>query len=96
MLVERTVNAPLRSTSGNSYFSRADQKNKVSPLSEVGSKAMDKLSGVSSRQSGRVLKIVVFVHGFQVLSFSLSCRPSKVSADIFNIFFLHDNATVAT
>ncbi|CDP14916.1 unnamed protein product [Coffea canephora] len=65
MLVERTVNAPLRSTSGNSYFSRADQKNKVSPLSEVGSKAMDKLSGVSSRQSGRVLKIVVFVHGFQ-------------------------------
>lgn len=65
MIVERTVNAPLRSTSGNSYFSRADQKNKVSPLSEVGSKAMDKLSGVNSRQSGRVLKVVVFVHGFQ-------------------------------
>ncbi|KAL3513284.1 hypothetical protein ACH5RR_026001 [Cinchona calisaya] len=65
MIVERAVNAPLRSTSGNSYFSHADQKNKVSPLSEVGSKAIDNLPGASTRQSGRILKMVVFVHGFQ-------------------------------
>ncbi|KAL3528277.1 hypothetical protein ACH5RR_007599 [Cinchona calisaya] len=65
MIVELAVNAPLHSTSRNSYFSRTDQKDKVSPLSEVGSKGMDKISGASPWQSDRVLKMVVFVHGFQ-------------------------------
>ncbi|CAI9112471.1 OLC1v1012925C2 [Oldenlandia corymbosa var. corymbosa] len=65
IIIERAVNAPLRSTSGNSYFSRMDPKNKLSPLSEVGSRGPEKLSVAGTRQSGRVLKIVVFVHGFQ-------------------------------
>ncbi|KAK3000770.1 hypothetical protein RJ639_020617, partial [Escallonia herrerae] len=65
IIVERVVNAPMRSTSGNTYFSNLDQKDTHSILSGIGSKPVNKLSGASPRQSGRVLKIVVFVHGFQ-------------------------------
>lgn len=61
------ANAPVRSTSINSYFSEMDQKDKPGLLSSgIGPKSIDKLSSTSFRQSGRVLKIVVFVHGFQV------------------------------
>lgn len=65
VIVERAVNAPLRSTSGNSFFSNLDRKSKEYPLSVTGLKSMDKLSGANEKQNGRVLKIVVFVHGFQ-------------------------------
>ncbi|KAL0335685.1 UNVERIFIED_CONTAM: hypothetical protein Sradi_4780400 [Sesamum radiatum] len=65
VLVERVVNAPVRPTSGNSYFSHVDQKDTNSLTTGVGSDSSNKLSGASPRQSGRVLKIVVFVHGFQ-------------------------------
>uniref|UniRef100_A0A5B7C301 DUF676 domain-containing protein n=1 Tax=Davidia involucrata TaxID=16924 RepID=A0A5B7C301_DAVIN len=64
IIVERVVNAPLRSTSGNSYFSNLDHKDTSTLLTRIGSKAKSKLTGASPQQ-GRVLKIVVFVHGFQ-------------------------------
>ncbi|KAK4427205.1 hypothetical protein Salat_1489400 [Sesamum alatum] len=65
VLVERVVNAPVRATSGNSYLSHVDQKETNSLTAGVGSDSSNKLSGASPRQNGRVLKIVVFVHGFQ-------------------------------
>lgn len=66
IIVERVVNAPLRSTSGNSYFAHPNQKDAPSLLTDIGSKAKHKVSGPGPQQQGRVLKIVVFVHGFQV------------------------------
>lgn len=68
VIVERVVNAPLRTTSGNSYFSLLDQKDAHSTLAGIGSNALSSLSGSAPRQSGRVLKIAVFVHGFQACS----------------------------
>lgn len=65
IIVERAVNSPLRSTSGNSFFTNLDQKYKENPFSVAGLKSTDLLSGASQKQNGRVLKIVVFVHGFQ-------------------------------
>ena len=65
IIVERVVNAPLRSTSGNSYFSNLNQKDPSPLLADIGSKANNKLSAPRPQKSGRVLKIVVFVHGFQ-------------------------------
>nr|XP_043610497.1 protein FAM135B-like isoform X2 [Erigeron canadensis] len=59
IIVERVVNAPLRSLSGKSYFRNMDpQDAKVSPP-EIDS------SFSSNKQRGRILKIAVFVHGFQ-------------------------------
>lgn len=65
VIVERVINAPLRSTSGNSYFTNPNEKDTPSLLTDIGSKAKNK-SGPNTQQRGRVLKIVVFVHGFQV------------------------------
>ncbi|KAL3618006.1 hypothetical protein CASFOL_038327 [Castilleja foliolosa] len=64
VVVERVVNAPVRSTSGNSYFSQLDQKDTNSLTAGVDSDPSNKLSG-ATRQNNRILKIVVFVHGFQ-------------------------------
>ncbi|KAK2664209.1 hypothetical protein Ddye_002783 [Dipteronia dyeriana] len=65
VILERVVNAPLRSTSGHSYFSHLDLRNNpglfIGPSIGAGKKA----TGSNSQQSSRVLKIVVFVHGFQ-------------------------------
>ncbi|MCD7455419.1 hypothetical protein HAX54_028070 [Datura stramonium] len=65
VIVERVVNAPLRSTSGNSYFIHREPKDANSLLVETHSKGTKKIHGGSPCQNGRVLKIVVFVHGFQ-------------------------------
>lgn len=65
VIVERVVNAPLRSTSGNSYFIHREPKDANSLLVETHSKGTKKINGGSPCQNGRVLKIVVFVHGFQ-------------------------------
>lgn len=64
IIVERVMNGPLRTTSGNSYFSSVNKKDTSGMVTEL--KSVNKLSGASPQQSGRVLKIVVFVHGFQV------------------------------
>ncbi|KAK9288972.1 hypothetical protein L1049_017443 [Liquidambar formosana] len=65
ILVERVAHAPLRTTSGNSYFSQMDQKDIPSLPTGSGRKASNKLTSASPQQNGRILKIVVFVHGFQ-------------------------------
>ncbi|XP_071721425.1 uncharacterized protein [Rutidosis leptorrhynchoides] len=59
IIIERVVNAPLRSPSGNSYFRNIDPKDTKTILPEVDS------SLTSNNQKGRILKIAVFVHGFQ-------------------------------
>ncbi|KAI3697055.1 hypothetical protein L6452_29781 [Arctium lappa] len=59
IIVERVVNAPLHSPSGNSYFRNMDPKDTNGLLPEIDSR----FSG--NQQKGRVLKIAVFVHGFQ-------------------------------
>ncbi|KAH9616475.1 hypothetical protein KSS87_009440, partial [Heliosperma pusillum] len=61
LIVERVINAPRRSYSGNSYFCDADQKAPSNIITEF--KTTSKMSG--AEQQARVLKIVVFVHGFQ-------------------------------
>ncbi|GFY94301.1 putative serine esterase family protein [Actinidia rufa] len=65
IIVEHVMNAPLRSTIGNSRFSNFNQKDASPLLADIGSKAKNKLSAPKPQQRGRVLKIVVFVHGFQ-------------------------------
>ncbi|XP_042003199.1 protein FAM135B-like isoform X2 [Salvia splendens] len=64
VIVERVVNAPVRSTTGNFYFNQLDQKYTNGLVAGVDSIPPNKLSG-PTHQTGRVLKIVVFVHGFQ-------------------------------
>ncbi|KAF8377185.1 hypothetical protein HHK36_030558 [Tetracentron sinense] len=66
IIVERVVNAPLSTTSGHSYFSPLDQKDASSLFMVPDTKAVNNLSSAGPQQNGRVLKIVVFVHGFQV------------------------------
>lgn len=65
IIVERVVNVPRRTTSGNSYFSQLDQKDTPNLLTAPLFNAVNKSSVASPQQNGRVLKIVVFVHGFQ-------------------------------
>ncbi|KAJ0011346.1 hypothetical protein Pint_32923 [Pistacia integerrima] len=74
VIVEHVTSAPLRTTSGNSYFSQLDQREKHGFLIRPSIEAVEKSTGASSQPSGHVLKIVVFVHGFQVCSthFSLN------------------------
>lgn len=67
ILVERVVNAPLRTTSGSSYFSNLDHRD-LSLSIRSGFKPVNKLTGDSVQKNGRILKLVVFVHGFQACS----------------------------
>ncbi|KAK4800864.1 hypothetical protein SAY86_021351 [Trapa natans] len=65
VLVERVINAPRRTTSANSYFSNLDFKGPVSLLTESSFETTKRQSGTGTQQNGRILKVVVFVHGFQ-------------------------------
>ncbi|KAL5726926.1 hypothetical protein ACHQM5_000169 [Ranunculus cassubicifolius] len=65
ILVDRVVNSPLRTTSGNSYFSALGQKDSFTIRTTPSFKAGYRLSGSGAQKTGRLLKIVVFVHGFQ-------------------------------
>ncbi|XP_047969623.1 protein FAM135B-like isoform X1 [Salvia hispanica] len=64
VIVERAVNAPLSSTKGIFSFNQLDPKYTNGLVAGADSIPSNKLSG-TTRQTGRVLKIVVFVHGFQ-------------------------------
>uniref|UniRef100_A0A7N0RGB8 DUF676 domain-containing protein n=1 Tax=Kalanchoe fedtschenkoi TaxID=63787 RepID=A0A7N0RGB8_KALFE len=68
VLIERVVNSPLRTTSGNSYFSSLSYKDVPSLHGKSGLKSSrfpnNTLSSNKS-ENAHVLKIVVFVHGFQ-------------------------------
>ncbi|KAL4561060.1 hypothetical protein LXL04_033222 [Taraxacum kok-saghyz] len=59
IIVERVVNAPLRTPSGHSYFRNTDQKAANGVLQQHDSTLSN------NHHKGRVLKIAVFVHGFQ-------------------------------
>lgn len=66
VLVEHHImNVMLRSTSGNSSLSSLD-KNDLSTVSMIpGFKVAPKLLDASPQRNGRVLRAVIFVHGFQ-------------------------------
>ncbi|KAJ4964688.1 hypothetical protein NE237_016537 [Protea cynaroides] len=65
LIVERVVNAPFRTTSGNSYFNSLEPRDMSSILMEPGVRSVNKLSTAGPHRNGRVLRVVVFVHGFQ-------------------------------
>lgn len=83
IIVERVVNVPRRTTSGNSYFSQLDQKDTPNLLTVPLFNAVNKSSVASPQQNGRVLKIVVFVHGFQV------CSLLNVCINLFIYLFVY-------
>jgi len=63
VFVERVMNAPRRTVSDNSYLRNLGLVN--SPSSQTGLN-LDSANKISAPESStRVLKIVVFVHGFQ-------------------------------
>ncbi|KAM0972091.1 hypothetical protein ACFX13_020202 [Malus domestica] len=65
VIVERVLNAPWRTTSDNSYLRNLDVINSAGLLSGSGSDSKNKKFDYISPKKGRVLKLVVFVHGFQ-------------------------------
>lgn len=86
VIIERVANAPMRTTSGNSYFSHPDHKDTHSMLSDLGSKETNKIRDTLPR-SGRILKIVVFVHGFQACS-ALLQLPTEIFYESFVVYQL--------
>uniref|UniRef100_A0A7N2RF62 DUF676 domain-containing protein n=1 Tax=Quercus lobata TaxID=97700 RepID=A0A7N2RF62_QUELO len=78
VIVERVMNARWRSSSENSYLRHFDVIDSMVPLTGPSSAAANKKSGSGSLQNGRVLRIVVFVHGFQA-SFYGKCRSCSIS-----------------
>lgn len=59
VIVERVINAPRRSSSSNSYL-------EGTPLTRISDQIVSNISKEDQQKNGRSLKIVVFVHGFQV------------------------------
>jgi len=70
IIIERMTNA-YHSASMNSNFNPLEDKGRH--IVENGSRATKKLCGSSSQQNELVLRIVVFVHGFQACFTFLSC-----------------------
>ncbi|RAL47624.1 hypothetical protein DM860_011362 [Cuscuta australis] len=80
VIVERYLILPFPSSSGNSYSSNPDPKQTDIKLSQVGSKPIKKIGSLG--RSGHVLKIVVFVHGFQasnVIPLPVCCNSFIIS-----------------
>lgn len=72
IFVERVINAPRRTASDKSYFNHLDLNSLTGPASEP----VKQFSGSSPQEKRRVLKVAVFVHGFQVShSFDASGSP---------------------
>lgn len=63
VIVERVMNAPRRTMSENSYLRHVEYVNTHSFRTGLNSDTADKKSAPPT--NARVLKIVVFVHGFQ-------------------------------
>lgn len=59
IIVERVVNAPMLSPSGNTYFRNTDPKDSNGTITRIDPNFS------STKQKSRILKIAVFVHGFQ-------------------------------
>lgn len=75
IIVDRILNAPRRATSVNSYLKNLDMID--SP------KDTNILSGSGGSKNSRVLKIVVFVHGFQ----AILCSFMTYSEFLFPYYF---------
>ena len=63
VIVERVMNAPRRTNSDNSYLRNLGLINSPSSQTGLNLDSANKIS--ASQSSARVLKIVIFVHGFQ-------------------------------
>lgn len=63
VIVERVMNIPRRTNSENSYLRHVDLRESLTSQVDMSSVAVDKQSAPKS--TARLLKIVVFVHGFQ-------------------------------
>lgn len=88
VIVERVMNAPRRSTSENSYLRRLDVFTSTGLLTGTGSETVHKPSGTNKPKNGRVLKIVVFVHGFQASDVHLGFLFFGVWSKILFYFLL--------
>ncbi|XP_065865800.1 uncharacterized protein [Euphorbia lathyris] len=65
IIVEHVLDAPLHAQNGNSFISSLDPKDMLT-ISCAAKFESEKIAmGSSLKRNGRVLKIVVFVHGFQ-------------------------------
>lgn len=65
LLVEHHVNVPLQTSTCNSSLSSFDQNDLSAVPERPGFKVASKLPGAGLQRNGRVLRAVVFVHGFQ-------------------------------
>ncbi|KAK8290942.1 hypothetical protein V6Z11_D06G031100 [Gossypium hirsutum] len=65
VIIEHVMNAPQRTSSDNLYMRNLDIRDSITTSTVPSSEAVKKLSSASAAQSGRDLKIVIFVHGFQ-------------------------------
>ncbi|KAI4366512.1 hypothetical protein MLD38_022382 [Melastoma candidum] len=65
IIVERVVSAPRRTVSVNSYFANLGQKDSKGFGDGSSHESAEKTPGTVLQQNSRVLKMVVFVHGFQ-------------------------------
>ncbi|XP_065851598.1 uncharacterized protein [Euphorbia lathyris] len=65
IFVERVINSPRRTLSENSYFRHLDLLDSSGLIIGLSTEALKKIHRVNTRKRIRVLKIVVFVHGFQ-------------------------------
>ncbi|KAH1057697.1 hypothetical protein J1N35_035762 [Gossypium stocksii] len=65
VIIEHVMNAPQRTSSDNLYMRNLDIIDSITTSTVPSSEAVKKLSSASAAQSGRDLKIVIFVHGFQ-------------------------------
>ncbi|XP_040950951.1 protein FAM135A isoform X4 [Gossypium hirsutum] len=65
VIIEHVMNAPQRTSSDNLYMRNLDITDSITTSTVPSSEAVKKLSSASAAQSGRDLKIVIFVHGFQ-------------------------------
>ncbi|MBA0567689.1 hypothetical protein Golob_005236, partial [Gossypium lobatum] len=75
VIIEHVMNAPQHTSSDNLYMRNLDIIDSITTSTVPSSEAVKKLSSASAAQSGRDLKIVIFVHGFQASFFS----PTLVS-----------------
>lgn len=78
IIVVEHMTSILRSASVNSYFSPFGTRRKLPVENE--SRTIIKFSANSPQQKQRVLRLVVFVHGFQACSIFLNLSLSVISA----------------
>lgn len=91
ILVERVMNAQFRTRSGNSFFSPLEHSANI--LMGTRLNTGNKLSGTGTPRSSRILRIVVFVHGFQACIFYsdrlLTCFGMEEYVFLFDKFIVN-------